>query len=225
MKYKAVLFDVDDTLLDSMAARVDTLERVFASAGIANHDPEQFLRDLHGNSLESKLAQVAVDRGIDADLFLDYRRKYWTGEIGRLKLYPGVREALEKLGGLGLKLGIVTTKAVSIEFEGNIIGAAGELKEMGISELFSVMVGDEHVSLNTPHPEGINLALSRLEMAPGEALMVGDSAADMAAARAAGCLGCHATWGLPVKESRNLLTLISPDFILDSPAELLKLIK
>ena len=225
MKYKAILFDVDDTLLDSMAARVATLERVFKSAGIAHDDPEQFLRDLHGNSLEAVLTQLARDRGIDADLFDEYRRIYWNRESSMLTLYPGVKDALEKLSGLGLKLGIVTTKYADVEFEGKTVGAAGELEELGIADFFSIVVGFEHVSLPKPHPHGINLALNHLRTMPVETLMVGDSAADIQAAKAAGCWGCHATWGLPPKERTNLLGSTIPDFILDSPGELLKLVK
>lgn len=225
MKYKAVLFDMDDTLLDSLSARVVTLQRVFTSAGITHLDAEQFLRNLQGTPLETALAQLAIDVGIEVDLFLGYRRTYWGQEKRLLKLYPGVREVLEKLRRLGLKLGIVTTKAVNIEFEGIVIGVTKELEELGIADFFSVLVGFENVSLHKPHPEGINLALSRLEIIPAEVLMVGDSVSDIAAAKEAGCLSCYATWGLPTDERYNLLSSISPDFILDSPDELLKVVK
>ncbi len=225
MKYKAVLFDVDDTLLDSISARVVTLQHVFKSAGIAHLDAERFLRDLQGTSLEAALAQLALDFGIEGDLFLDYRRTYWGKEKGLLKLYPGVRDVLENLHGLRLKLGIVTTKAVNIQFEGSVIGAVKELEELGILDFFSALVGFEDVSLYKPHPDGINLALRRLEITPSEALMVGDSASDIGAAKAARCISCYATWGLPIDERDNLLRSISPDFILNSPDELLKLVK
>ena len=225
MKYKAILFDVDDTLLDSFSARLATIQHIFTSAGIAHHGAERFLRDLQGAPLESALAQLAVDHDSEIDLFLEYRRTYWFRENGLLKLYPGVREALGALHGLRLKLGIVTTKAVNIEFEDNVIGAAKELRELGIVDFFSAMVGFEDVSLPKPHPEGINLAIGRLKVIPSETLMVGDSVSDIAAAKAAGCLGCYATWGLPVDERDNLLDTISPDFILNSPDELLKLVR
>ena len=61
---------------------------------------------------------------------------------------------------------------------------------------FSVVVGFEDVARHKPYPEGVELALERLGVLPEEALLVGDSAADIEAARAAGCPSCHATWGI-----------------------------
>jgi len=224
VKYKAVIFDLDDTLLDSISARVISLQRVFTSAGITEQDAERFLRDLQGTSLSAALAQLAKGLGIGVDLFLDYRRTYWAKEQGILKLYPGIKQVLNKLHEYGLKLGVVTTKSMNVEFEGNVIGARQELQELGIADLFSVLIGFEHVTLHKPHPEGINMALTRLEVAPGETLMIGDSAGDIGAAQAAGCQSCHATWGLPANECTSIQANISPDFILDSPSALLELV-
>ena len=215
MKYKAVIFDLDDTLLDSISARVITLQRVFTSVGITEQDAERFLRDLQGTSLSAALAQLAKDLGIEVDLFLDYRRTYWTKEQGILKLYSGIKQMLNKLHEYGLKLGVVTNKAVNVEFEGNVIGARQELQKLGIADLFAVLIGFEDVTLHKPHPEGINTALIRLDVAPGETLMVGDSAGDIGAAQAAGCPSCYATWGLPANERTSMLANISTDFILD----------
>ncbi|MFC1949830.1 HAD family hydrolase [Chloroflexota bacterium] len=225
MKYRAVLFDLDDTLLDSISARVITMQRVFKRAGISQPDAERFIRDLQGSPLSAALVQLADELGIETDLFLDYRRTYWTKEAGILRLYPGVRQVLKKLHENGLKLGLVTAKAVSIKFEGNVIGAEQELQELGVADLFSVKIGFEDVTLHKPDPEGINMALERLGVSPRKTLMVGDSAGDIGAAQAAGCRSCYATWGLPADERSNLLDTISPDFIIDSPDVLFELVK
>lgn len=132
---------------------------------------------------------------------------------------------LERLRRQKLRLGLVTTKTMNFELEGRVGGAVTELSETGIADIFSVMVGFEDVTQRKPHPEGINLALSRLGISPGEAVMVGDSASDIKAAQAAGCHGCYATWGIPVDERGNLLKNVSPDFTIDSPDELLKIVK
>jgi phosphoglycolate phosphatase len=224
MKYKAVIFDLDDTLLDSISARVISLQRVFKKAGISHLDASQFIHRLEGSSMSKALAQLAQELGIDADLFLDYRRTYWTKEPGILKLYPGVRQVLESLHERGLKLGLVTNKVVSIEFEGDIIGAEQEIHELGLADLFSVIIGSENVTSYKPDPEGINKALECLGVSPRETLIVGDSAGDIEAAQAAGCQSCHVTWGLPENELTSIQANISPDFILDSPSALLKLV-
>ena len=193
------------TILDSISARVITLQRVFTSAGITEQDAERFFQDLQGASLSAALAQLATDLGIRIDLFLDYRRTYWTKEQGNLKLYPGIKQMLNKLYENDLKLGVVTNKPINVEFEGNVIGARQQLQGLGIVDLFSVLIGFEDVSLHKPHPEGINMALIRLDVAPSEALMVGDSAGDIGAAQAAGCQSCFVTWGLPANEYTDIL--------------------
>lgn len=223
MKYKAVLFDLDDTIIDSITARVITLKRVFRTAGITQRNPEQFLRDLQGSALSAALDKLTDEFGIVNDLFLEYRRTYWTKEQGILKLYPGVKRMLTELRRYELALGVVTSKAVKIEFEGDVIGAAQELEELGVADLFSVLIGFEDVSLHKPHPEGINLALSHLETPSNQAIMVGDSAGDIEAARAAGCISCWATWGLPAYERDSLLDNVNPDYVIDSPNALLEL--
>ncbi|UCH43535.1 MAG: HAD family hydrolase [Dehalococcoidales bacterium] len=224
MKYKAVIFDLDDTLLDSITARVISMQRVFDGVGISQLDAEPFIRNLQGTRLSAALAQLAEECGIEIDLFQDYRRTYWTKETGVLKLYPGVRSLLEELNRRGLKLGVVTTKTMATEFEGNIIGARKELQELGVERLFSVLVGFEDVSLHKPHPDGIDLALNHLGVTSDEALMVGDSAGDIGAAQAAGCRSCYATWGVPASEHNSLLASYRPDFILNSPDALLDLV-
>lgn len=224
MNYKAVLFDLDDTLLDSMAARVKTLEHVFSKAHITRFEPERYLRDLQGTPLETALIKLAAELNIQTDLFEEYRRFYWSKEKGLLRLYPGVAEMLERLRKQKLKLGLVTTKTMNFEHEGRAGGAVTELAELGIDGIFSTMVGFEDVIQRKPHPEGIKLALSRLNLAPHEAVMVGDSASDIKAAQAAGCHGCYATWGIPEDERGSLLNHAYPDFILDSPSDLLRLV-
>ena len=128
---------------------------------------------------------------------------------------------LEELHSHGVKLGIVTQKARVLEVEERYVGAAQELEELGVANLFSVIVGFEDVSDHKPHPHGINLALSRLSARPRETLMVGDSAADIEAARAAGCWSCYATWGIPAIEL--VFDSIRADLVAKTPRALLEL--
>ncbi len=80
-----------------------------------------------------------------------------------------------------------------------------------------MVVGFEDVARHKPDPEGVELALDRLGVLPKQALLVGDTAADIEAARAAGCPSCHATWGL---QGDTAPLGASPDYVAGSPAEL-----
>lgn len=217
----AVLFDLDDTLLDSFDARVRALQSVFMRASILSPTSEQFLRSLQGTQLKEALTQFGETQKIEANLFEDYRKAYWTKELGMITLYPGVKPMLEELHRHGVRLGVVTQKPRMLEVNGCFVGASKELEELGIANLFSVIVGFEDVSHKKPDPEGINLALSRLATQPRETLVVGDSAADIEAARAAGCWSCYATWGLPVAEQR--LDSIQAHLVTETPKTLLEL--
>jgi pyrophosphatase PpaX len=214
MKYKAVIFDLDDTLLDSFDARVKALEQVFVRAGIPQLRAEQFLQALQGTQLRDALTQLESNLKTGANLFEDYRRNYWTKETGTINLFPGVKLMLEELHSRRIKLGIVTNKPRELEVEGRRVGALLELEELGIADLFSVVVGFEDVSWTKPHPQGINIALAQMMVLPEKTLLVGDSAADMTAAIAAGCRTCYATWGLSPEDK---LKDIQADHIVDTP--------
>jgi HAD superfamily hydrolase (TIGR01549 family) len=217
-----VLFDLDDTLLDSWNARVYALQSVFSHANISNHDAELFLQKSLGTPLNEALNQLAVQQDLDSDsLFKYYRHCYWTKKPGLISLYRGVKEMLEKLHSLGIKLGIVTLKARFLEVEGRRAGTVRELEELGVDHLFSVIVGFEDVKHFKPHPEGIYLALNHLASQPHETLVVGDSASDIAAATAANCRSCYATWGIRDLEKR--LNEITADLVVERPEQLSRL--
>jgi len=225
VKYKAVLFDWDDTLIDSIAARVKTLDRLFTTKGITQPTSERFWRDLQGVPLEQGLDKLAEEHQIQADLFEEFKILYWSKEQGLLRLYPGIREMLKSLRRQVVKLALVTNKEMKFESGGRVGGVGAELAEIGIKDWFSTTVGPEDVAALKPYPEPVLLALKLLQVNPAEAVMVGDSASDIKAAQAAGCHSCYATWGIPPDERSNLLISAAPDFIIDSPEDLIRLLK
>ena len=218
----AVLFDFDDTLVNSYAARLDALQRVFSEAGI--HDPtaEAFFRDMVGRQLEDELWPLEEREGLNpSQLFQSYRHTYWRKETGLISLFPGIRRVLEEFRSRGLKMGIVTQKGWVFEVDGRRVGASEELVEVGARDFFSTGVGFESVTNHKPHPEGVLLALEGLGASPEQCIVVGDTPADIEAAQAAGCWSCHATWGIPAAYSNHLQT--DADFVVHTPEELLGL--
>ena len=218
----ALIFDFDDTLVNSYGARLDALQRVFTAAGI--HDPtaEAFFRDMGGRQLQDALRPLEEREGMQPDdLFKDYRRTYWTKKAGLISLFPGVLRMLESFQARGLKLGILTQKGWVFEVEGRPVGASQELVEVGARDFFSVGVGFESVTNHKPHPEGVLLALDGLGAEPAQCIVVGDTPADMGAAQAAGCWSCLATWGIPAANRSHAQA--EADFVIDSPGALLEL--
>jgi HAD superfamily hydrolase (TIGR01549 family) len=197
------------------------MRRVFQQAGVRRHQPADFLHSLQGSPLLEALERLKAEQNIKDDLFLAYRRAYWLGQTGAIDLFPGVREMLEVLRLKKIVLGIVTQKARRFNFEGNLVGAEIELETLGILDYFSVIIGFEDVSRQKPDPSGVFLALKTVATEPQEAVVVGDSGADMQAARSAGCRNCLATWGI-VNSSKNASEIA--DNVAGSPDDVVRLV-
>jgi HAD superfamily hydrolase (TIGR01509 family) len=128
---------------------------------------------------------------------------------------------LKELHSRGVKLGVVTQKGREFEVDGYPACATNELEELGILHLFSVIIGFEDILHTKPHPDGVNIALSRLAVLPEKTLVVGDSPADIGAALAAGCWSCLATWGISTPE--NIVLEAQPHLVAETPEVLLRL--
>ena len=222
MQVSTVLFDLDDTLLDSFEARLEAIVQCFEYAGIRHVTAAEFLRSLrlNGGQLEVAFNQLEAQEGRVLKLLEIYREAYWAKQPDSINLYPGIRNLLQKLRDMGKVLGVVTQKTWSVDASGTWIGAARELKELGILDLFSVGVGFEHVDNYKPDPESVLLAIKKLEANPLLTVLVGDSAADIIAGRSAGCWTCQATWGI-APEQRDLVG-VQADQVVADPDELLK---
>ena len=221
MRLSTVLFDFDDTLVDSLQARVNALGLVFNRAGI-DADPEAFMHGLKGRQLKNVLDDLETRDGRNPGLFEAYRSAYWNKEPGTLELFPGVAEMLQELHYRGVKLGIVTQKGRDVEISGRRAGAWHELAELGIQHMFPVMVGFEDVTRYKPDPEGIHMALDQIQSDASASIFVGDGAADIEAAQAAGCWSCHAVWGIP--QAQRVLDGVRPHAVAESPQALLDLV-
>ena len=220
-KISAVVWDFDDTLVDSMDARVSALAQVFRDTDIGNIDPQHFLLNLREPTFGLALASLAQSLRRPPDLYDRYKSLYWTKEPGLLRLYPGVSDVLAMLTREEIPLAVVTQKSRHFQIDGVLAGVAVELEELGLAGLFPVVIGVDDVQETKPHPEGILMALERIGVQPENALMIGDTVTDIQAAKAAGCWSCLATWGVPDGASRAERS--NPDMVVDTPGDLLKL--
>ncbi len=132
-----------------------------------------------------------------------------TAETGST-LFPQVKETLMALREQGLPLAVITNKPTPF--------VAPMLQSLGISELFTLIVGGDDVVVKKPHPAGIFLALGHFGVLPAEMLFVGDSRNDILAAQAAGVPNVGMTYGYNYGEP---ITTSQPDLTLDTFSELL----
>ena len=217
----AVVFDYDDTLVDTFPARVEAARLTFAEVGLL-YDATEFVETMRGSPFRPAFDEMSEARGWGLDLMDVYLRHYWSKGPGFVYLFDGVREMLDALQQRGMRMGILTSKSHDILVEGRRAGAAVEAEQLGIDGHFPHIVGFEDVTHHKPHPEGLERLMARMGATPTRTLVVGDSWSDVEVAKNGGCWSCLATWGLD--DTTEQLSRADPDFIAGTPAQLLSLL-
>jgi pyrophosphatase PpaX len=207
----AVLWDMDDTLLNTLPVRVRALSHAFEIClGRRVADPLAVFREHHGQTLESLSANVMDG---DGRAFAEAYRDYCANDLRVREPFPGVPEALAALHEAGIPMAVVTSKIAH--------GAIDELERAGILRYFGAVVCFDDTDAHKPEPDPLHLAMDRLFIDdPSAVIYVGDSPADMQAAHYAGCTAVAALWG--TLDSDGLLDAL-PDVIAQSPAQVLQL--
>ena len=193
MVLKSVTFDLDGTLLDTIADLAAACDAMLVELGRSPLGVER-VRRFVGKGMavlvERCLTAVdgrAPDAGLQAAAVASFRHHY-AGINGREAVeYPGVRAGLEAFRALGLPLGVVTNKPAA--FTGPL------LARMGIAGYFGATVSGDTLPEKKPHPAPLFHACELLGVPAVESLMIGDSANDAEAARAAGMPVLLVTYG------------------------------
>jgi HAD superfamily hydrolase (TIGR01549 family) len=169
---KALLFDLDGTLLDSFPVHFAAYQATFARFGI-HLTEEHFLATYSPNWL-----QTYETLGLPRQLW-DQADEYWLETARQLQPvpFPGVAEALRALQEAFL-LGIVTS--------GSKERVLRDLKGSAIGGFFQALVTGDDVRQPKPSPEGMHLALAALGVGVDEAVYIGDTLLDLETAQAAG---------------------------------------
>ena len=176
--------------------------------------PASVIRDFIGRGIPYLVERCLAEAGLPlacAQLepalrsFGDHYRAF-NGRASRP--FPGVVEALQRLRAASLKLACVTNKAGAF--------TAPLLQSSGLAPLLNAVVTADQVGRRKPHPEPFLYACSMLQAAPGDAVVIGDSANDAEGARAAGCRVLLVSYGY--NEGRDVRAL-DADGVVDSLAE------
>ncbi|MEH3118721.1 MAG: phosphoglycolate phosphatase [Methylorubrum populi] len=203
-----VVFDLDGTLAETAGDLIGTLNVILAREGHAPLPPEQ-ARDLLGAG-----ARALIQRGFAVagapltperleTLFQDFLAHYGAHLTDNSHLFPGVVGALDRLEAEGFRLAVCTNKVES--------HAVALLEALGIAGRFATIVGKETFAFSKPDPRHITATVERAGGDPARAVMVGDSKADVAAARAAGIPVVGVTFGYTPVPMRDL----GPDWVID----------
>jgi len=186
-KFRAVLFDMDGTLVDTLPDIAAAVNVALIELGLQTLDAAHVAtligngpRMLSRRALEAQPALGTQEREHLVEPLLEgYSRHYATRAGASGRTFPGTFEGLRELAQRGLPLGVVTNALQHL--------AETVLTRFGIIPYLQLVLGGDRVTRHKPHPEPLWRACDHFRIAPQQALMVGDSINDVAAARAAGC--------------------------------------
>ncbi|TVQ30239.1 MAG: HAD family hydrolase [Wenzhouxiangella sp.] len=214
-KFRAVLFDLDGTLVDTAPDLVATLMALRARRGLPVLDSSLFRHHASRGAL-GLLEAGFVDQpefqpsSLRAEFLDHYASNLWNSS----RPFDGVENALAELAGMGFELGIVTNKPAFL--------TVPLLVQAGWSDLFGCVISGDTTARAKPHADPVLEACRRLALDPASCLFIGDDRRDVQAGRAAGVATAVAGWGyLAPGESADAW---GADWQLSSPGDLLELL-
>jgi phosphoglycolate phosphatase len=209
---RAVIFDLDGTLIDSQLDLVLAVNAMLEHMGREPHVHEKICSFIGNGApmlVQRALGEDAMEAEVEKGLayFLEYYRAHM---LDNTDVYPGVREALVQLQ--QYPMAVLTNKPV--HFSRAII------EGLNLSRYFRYVYGGNSFETKKPDPQGAQILLRELQASPHEAMMVGDSDVDIKTARNAGMHACGVTYGFGTESLRAHPPDIMLDTLSDLPAHL-----
>jgi phosphoglycolate phosphatase len=212
--YKAAIFDLDGTLLDTLDDLADSMNDALRSQGLAIH-PAYNYKQMVGNGVVN-LVKRALPRDrqeLREPTLRLMRENYAKNALNKTKPYASMLETVRKLGESGVKLAVLTNKdqAFSVNIVEHYFGR----------DMFKLIWGAMPGRPIKPDPAALYELLAKLNVCPQEAVFVGDSGVDMDVAMAANVISVGVTWGF--RQKQELIDHHAKN-IISHPVELLKIL-
>jgi phosphoglycolate phosphatase len=213
---RLVIFDLDGTLADSAPDISRALNKVLGTSDggrqVADLEVKSLVGDGARTTIERAMALCGLEASHSADEYLGAYVKE-LADVRLTRLFPGAREALDGLRGDGHLLAVCTNK----------VRAATDsvLCALGIADLFQLVVACDETPKPKPDPGHVRQILDLLKIRPEDAIYVGDSAHDIAAARGAGVANVAVVFGYSAVPAEQL----GADYVLDDFTGLLSLVR
>ena len=211
MKARAAVFDLDGTLLNTLADLADSGNELLAAYGLPPHTEQEY-RYFVGNGSRKLMERILPGDSPERidEALSRYKAIYERRLTAKSKPYDGILEMLAALRKRGVKLAVCTNKHLS---------AAETLIQMCFpAHLFDAFEGDRPGVPRKPDPAHVRILLDKLGVAPEETVYLGDSGVDMQTAGNAGVLAVGVLWGFREKEE---LLENGAEILLSHPSELM----
>jgi phosphoglycolate phosphatase len=216
MIYRAVLFDLDGTLLDTLDDLADATNQALRELGLPEHPVEAY-KYFIGDGVENLVRRAVPADRCEPALVLQcaarMRQEYAQRWDQKTRPYPGVPELLDTLAARGLPMAVLSNKP-------------DEFTKLCVAKLlprwsFAAVVGQRAAVPKKPDPAGARKIAEQLGLAPAEILYLGDTNTDMRTAVSAGMYPVGALWGFRTAEE---LLAHGAQALLEKPSDLLRLL-
>ncbi len=174
MTTKAILFDLDGVLVDSLSSWHRAFNESMKKFGYGEFNKKEFEEKFWGPQLEKNLEKMRM--GNEAVRYCISKHLEFIDEI---KLFPMVREVLARLS-QEFKIGLITNTPKENVYK--------ILKKFDLKKYFHTIVTGDEVINGKPDPEMVVKACNLLDVEPKDAVLVGDTGSDVIAGRSAGCI-------------------------------------
>jgi 2-phosphoglycolate phosphatase len=209
-RLRAVLFDVDGTLLDTTEFIYGGFDHTLAAHGHAPSERADYARVM-GKPLDVCYMELAP--GGDPVLLCETHRTWQADNLHLSIAFPEAEEVLGALRDAGLRLAAITSRSART--------SVLTLEQAGLAPYLDLVLSAEDVTAIKPDPAPLRLALERLGVEPDAAVMVGDTDADILAGKAAGVRTVGVTFGF----HGPAIADIGPDATIDHLGALLPLFR
>jgi len=209
---RAVLFDLDGTLLDTREFIFQATEHVLPLFGYPV-PPRSAIAKAVGIPLDDFYRTLVVDAKADIEGIATAHHEFQKENLGLSVPFPGVLETLERFHRQGIKLAVVTNRRSGT--------AVPTLEKAGLLRFLDPVVCADDVVNAKPDAEPVLLALMKMREVPARAVMVGDSSIDIRAGRNAGTKTVRVTFGFHADDLNDP----EPDAIIQDFKDLLSLIR
>lgn len=220
MPVKLIIFDLDGTLIDSSIDITNAINYAIEPYGVRPVTVQETI-SLVGEGI-TRLMEKMVDRSqksedrsqtreIDKDILVDRFLDHYSAHIvDKTTVYPGVSETLESLK--DYKKAVISNKREALSTK--------ILNDLGLLKYLDLVVGSDTTSERKPSPVPILHVLSKLNIRPEDAVIVGDSNFDIEAGKAAGIKTIAVTYGY-----RPIELLKDADYLIDKMTELVNILR
>lgn len=204
----SVIFDCDGTIMKSLILGLGAYNFALEKVGACAHAPDEIKR-FFGTGADRIFMKLLNDEKL-AEVAYEHYFEFEEKQVHQIVLHDGIKELLDQLKNHGIRMGVVTGRHFR------------ELESMfnhhNLFHYFEAIVCDNHLENSKPHPEGINLAMKKMNVIPEEVYYVGDAVMDILLSKAAGAKPIAALWDDWARRDEMLKE--GPVYMADTPMDI-----